>query len=148
MPPDNAVNDPEARHDGWLTIARFLPYLWPKDNSALRWRISIAVVLIVCAKATTLALPFFYKRAVDSMSLEGQQPLLIVTFAFVLAYALTLAIVGIVGTVVIWHDSFVQIAAVVAGWAVLLAAAGVVTVALTGEVPAADADAAFEIEIA
>jgi ABC-type transport system involved in Fe-S cluster assembly fused permease/ATPase subunit len=88
MPPDNAVNDPEARHDGWLTIARFLPYLWPKDNSALRWRISIAVVLIVCAKATTLALPFFYKRAVDSMSLEGQQPLLIVTFAFVLAYAL------------------------------------------------------------
>ena len=88
MPPDNAVNDPEARHDGWHTIARFLPYLWPKDNPALRWRISIAVVLIVLAKATTLALPFFYKRAVDSMSLEGQQPLLVVTFAFVLAYAL------------------------------------------------------------
>lgn len=63
-------------------------------------------------------------------------------------FAVWLAIVGIVGTVVIWHDSFVQIAAVVAGWAVLLAAAGVVTVALTGEVPAADADAAFEIEIA
>jgi ABC-type transport system involved in Fe-S cluster assembly fused permease/ATPase subunit len=88
MPPDNTVNDPNARHDGWHTIARFLPYLWPKDNPALRWRISIAVVLIVLAKATTLALPFFYKRAVDSMSLEGQEPLLVVTFAFVLAYAL------------------------------------------------------------
>jgi ABC-type transport system involved in Fe-S cluster assembly fused permease/ATPase subunit len=88
MPPDNAVNDPDARHDGWHTIARFLPYLWPKDNPALRWRISIAVVLIVLAKATTLALPFFYKRAVDSMSLEGHEPLLVVTFAFVLAYAL------------------------------------------------------------
>ncbi len=88
MPPDNATNDPDARHDGWLTIARFLPYLWPRDNPGLRWRISIAVVLIVLAKATTLALPFFYKRAVDAMSLEGQKPLLVVTFAFVLAYAL------------------------------------------------------------
>jgi len=88
MPPDNAVNDPNARHDGWRTIARFLPYLWPKDNAALRWRISVAVVLIVLAKATTLVLPFFYKRAVDSMSLEGQKPLLAVTFVFVLAYAL------------------------------------------------------------
>ncbi|MCB2047092.1 MAG: ABC transporter ATP-binding protein/permease [Novosphingobium sp.] len=88
MPPDNAVNDPNARHDGWRTVARFLPYLWPKDNAALRWRISIAVVLIVMAKATTLSLPFFYKRAVDSMSLEGQHPALSVTLAFVLAYAL------------------------------------------------------------
>ncbi len=88
MPPDNAVNDPDARHDGWRTVARFLPYLWPKDNTALRWRISIAVLLIVLAKATTLVLPFFYKRAVDSMSLEGQEPILIITFAFVLAYAL------------------------------------------------------------
>jgi ATP-binding cassette subfamily B protein len=88
MPPDNATNDPNARHDGWRTVARFLPYLWPKDNKALRWRISVAVVLIVMAKATTLSLPFFYKRAVDSMSLEGQQPILVVTFAFVLAYAL------------------------------------------------------------
>jgi ATP-binding cassette subfamily B protein len=88
MPPDNAVNDPNARHDGWATITRFLPYLWPRDNPGLRWRISVAVVLIVLAKATTLTLPFFYKRAVDSMSLEGQQPLLVLTFAFVLAYAL------------------------------------------------------------
>ena len=88
MPPDNAVNDPDARHDGWRTVARFLPYLWPKDNKALRWRISVAVILIVLAKATTLALPFFYKRAVDSMSLEGQEPILVITFAFVLAYAL------------------------------------------------------------
>jgi ABC-type transport system involved in Fe-S cluster assembly fused permease/ATPase subunit len=88
MPPDNAANDPDARHDGWLTIVRFLPYLWPKHDAALRWRISIAVVLILAAKATTLALPFFYKGAVDAMSLEGERPLLVLTFAFVLAFAL------------------------------------------------------------
>jgi len=46
MPPDNAVNDKNARHDGWRTLRRFLPYLWPADNPALRWRISVAVLLI------------------------------------------------------------------------------------------------------
>ena len=88
MPPDNAVNDPNARHDGWRTVARFLPYLWPKENTALRWRIIVAVILIVAAKGTMLSLPFFYKNAVDGMSVEGENPVLTVIFAFVLAYAL------------------------------------------------------------
>jgi ATP-binding cassette subfamily B protein len=68
MPPDTATNDPNARHDGWNTLRRFLPYLWPKDRPSLRWRIVGAVVLILLAKATTLALPYAYKRAVDLMS--------------------------------------------------------------------------------
>ena len=75
MPPDNAVNDPDARHDGWRTVARFLPYLWPKDNKALRWRISVAVILIVLAKATTLALPFFKTGSDESLiSLRRRTP--------------------------------------------------------------------------
>jgi len=88
MPPDNAVNDPDARHDGWRTVARFLPYLWPADNKALRWRIVVAVILIVAAKATVLALPFFYKRAVDAMTIKAAEPAFTVAIAFVLAYAL------------------------------------------------------------
>jgi ABC-type transport system involved in Fe-S cluster assembly fused permease/ATPase subunit len=88
MPPDTATNDPDARHDGWRTIARFLPYLWPSDNKALRWRIVVAVILILAAKATTLALPFFYKRAVDSMTVASAEPVLTIALAFVLAYAL------------------------------------------------------------
>ena len=88
MPPDNAVNDPNARHDGWRTVARFLPYLWPADNKALRWRIVVAVLLIIAAKGTVLALPFFYKRAVDAMTIASDQPMLTIALAFVLAYAL------------------------------------------------------------
>jgi len=88
MPPDNAVNDPDARHDGWRTVARFLPYLWPADNKALRWRIVVAVILIIAAKATVLALPFFYKRAVDAMTIASAEPVLTIAMAFVLAYAL------------------------------------------------------------
>jgi ATP-binding cassette, subfamily B, heavy metal transporter len=87
MPPDTATGDPDARHDGWNTLRRFLPYLWPADNPGLRRRIIVATLLIVVAKATTLVLPFFYKRAVDAMTLDGP-PLFTVAFAFVLAYAL------------------------------------------------------------
>jgi ABC-type transport system involved in Fe-S cluster assembly fused permease/ATPase subunit len=87
MPPDNAVNDPNARHDGWQTLRRFLPYLWPADNPALRWRIVVASLLILAAKATTLALPFAYKRAIDAMTVGGNA-LFTVAFAMVLAYAL------------------------------------------------------------
>jgi ABC-type transport system involved in Fe-S cluster assembly fused permease/ATPase subunit len=88
MPPDTAVNDPKARHDGWRTLRRFLPYLWPADNPALRRRITWAVLLILVAKATTLILPFFYKRAVDLMTIKTGSPLFTVALAFVLAYAL------------------------------------------------------------
>ncbi|MEO7246827.1 MAG: ABC transporter ATP-binding protein/permease [Novosphingobium sp.] len=86
MPPDNAVNDPSARHDGWQTLARFLPYLWPRDNPALRWRIIIAVLLIVLSTSTQLALPYLLKWAVDAMTLGGPKPLQFVMLS-VIAYA-------------------------------------------------------------
>jgi ATP-binding cassette, subfamily B, heavy metal transporter len=93
MPPDTATNSADARHDGWGTLRRFLPYLWPHDNPALRRRIIGATLLILAAKATTLALPYAYKRAIDAMSLPGTAPgttsgAYAVALAFVLAYAL------------------------------------------------------------
>ena len=88
MPPDNPSSDPAARHDGWHTLRRFLPYLWPADNAGLRRRIVVAIILILAAKAVTLALPFAYKRAVDTMSAAAGNPALTVVLAFVIAYAL------------------------------------------------------------
>ena len=87
MPPDTAITDKNARHDGWQTLRRFLPYLWPRDNPGLRRRIVIAVLLILAAKATTLALPYAYKRAVDLMTVQGNATVML-AMAFVLAYAL------------------------------------------------------------
>ena len=87
MPPDHPAPDKAARHEGWGTLRRFIPYLWPKDNAALRWRIVCAVVLIIAAKSTLLLLPFAYKRAVDAMNMTGGAAFQ-VAFAFVLAYAL------------------------------------------------------------
>ena len=87
MSPPIQSPSPDARHDGWMTLRRFLPYLWPTDRPALRWRIIAAIVLVLAAKATTLALPFAYKRAIDAMSITGDAGLQ-VAVAFVLAYAL------------------------------------------------------------
>jgi len=94
MPPDTPTSPKDARHDGWATLKRFLPYLWPADNAVLRRRVMGAVVMVLLGKATTLALPFAYKKAVDAMTLPAgsgaavAQPALTVALAFVLAYAL------------------------------------------------------------
>lgn len=89
MPPETPASPKDARHDGWQTLKRFLPYLWPADNPMLRRRVMGAVVMVLLGKATTLALPFAYKKAVDAMTLPaGAQPALTVAMAFVLAYAL------------------------------------------------------------
>ena len=90
MPPDTATHPTNARHDGWQTLRRFLPYLWPADNAVLRRRVVGACVMVLLGKATTLALPFAYKKAVDAMTLDTgkSQAALTVAMAFVLAYAL------------------------------------------------------------
>jgi ATP-binding cassette subfamily B protein len=86
MPPDNAVNDPAAKHDGWRTLARFLPYLWPRDNPGLRRRVMGACGLILISTAVQLALPYPLKWAVDAMGVSGPR---VLQFAllYVLAYA-------------------------------------------------------------
>lgn len=85
MPPENPTSA-GARHDGWGTLRRFLPYLWPEQDWALRSRIIGAVILILASTGTQFALPYFLKWAVDAMSVTGNR---VATFAmlFVLAYA-------------------------------------------------------------
>ncbi|MBN8501950.1 MAG: ABC transporter ATP-binding protein/permease, partial [Sphingomonadales bacterium] len=87
MPPDlPAMPLPAARHDGWGTLRRFLPYLWPRHDWRLRLRILIAIGLILASTATQFILPYLLKWAVDAMGVTGPR---VMTFAmlFVLAYA-------------------------------------------------------------
>ncbi|MEP0192011.1 MAG: ABC transporter ATP-binding protein/permease [Erythrobacter sp.] len=64
--PKKQTTVPEA--EGWHTIKRFLPYLWPKDNTSLRVRIAVAMLLVLAAKAVILSLPFAYRGAADAMT--------------------------------------------------------------------------------
>ena len=85
--PDTAVNSKPIDAESWAVLKRFLPYLWPSENSGLRRRIVIALILVLLTKAVTLALPFAYKRAVDAMTGEvGEAAML--AMALVLAYGL------------------------------------------------------------
>ena len=86
MPPDTADGKTISRDEGWRTLRRFLPYLWPADRPGLRRRIVLAMLLVLAAKAVTLSLPFAYKRAVDTMTNQGNE-LVMMALAFVLAYA-------------------------------------------------------------
>jgi len=94
MPPDTSTTEDakrELEHDGWQTLRRFLPYLWPRDNPALKRRIVIAMALVLAAKGVTLALPFAYRDAVDAMSGETSDSTtqaVTVAMALVLAYGL------------------------------------------------------------
>jgi len=85
MPPDTAPPPPHD-YDGWATLRRFFPYLWPRDHPALKRRIVGAMLLVLLAKATTLALPYAYKRAVDAMTTAANEGVMI-ALAFVIAYA-------------------------------------------------------------
>ena len=83
MNPEDISNNTDA---GWRTLRRFLPYLWPAGEPALRVRVVLAVVLVFAAKAATLAMPFPYKWAIDRMSagMEASAGLIV---GLVLAYA-------------------------------------------------------------
>ncbi|MFN4114329.1 MAG: ABCB family ABC transporter ATP-binding protein/permease [Sphingomonadaceae bacterium] len=85
MPPDYPTDTP-ADHDSWATLRRFLPYLWPKGDPGLRWRIVGAFLFVLLAKATILTLPFAYKYAVDAMTTPGNEGAM-VAMALVLAYS-------------------------------------------------------------
>ena len=87
MSPNIPAPDTHARHDGWDTLRRFLPYLWPKDRPALKRKIVISVGLVLVSKSITLSLPYAYKLAVDAMAVPGPVGFQI-AFALVLAFAL------------------------------------------------------------
>jgi len=87
MPPETPSSAPGARHDGWHTLRRFLPYLWPRDRPDLRLRIICAVLFILASTATQLTLPYFLKWAVDAMGLSTPK-VMTGALLFVIAYSL------------------------------------------------------------
>lgn len=86
MPPDTVTSRDRDSADNWSTLKRFIPYLWPKGEEQLKKRIVGAMLLVLIAKATTLVLPYVYKRAVDTMTAPANEAAM-VAMAFVVAYA-------------------------------------------------------------
>ena len=83
---DTTANDDLPKDKGSFAVLwRFLPMLWPKDDPGLRFRVVVAVVLVLAGKAITLVMPFAYKAVVDAMSGDtavfGAVAMLVVAYA-------------------------------------------------------------------
>ncbi len=84
MPP--IVEASDAAPAGFATLRRFLPYLWPADNRALRLRVVAALLLVVVSKSVTLSMGLIYKEAIDRM-VPALKPEVQIAIALVVAYA-------------------------------------------------------------
>ena len=77
-----AANQPPSGSD-WKTLSRLLPYLWQ-----YKWRVVIALSLMVCAKLANVSVPLLLKELVDAMSLKPNDPqaVLVVPIALLVGY--------------------------------------------------------------
>jgi len=82
----SAETNATRREPGWAPIRRFLPYLWPAGEPALKARVVLAMVLVFVAKGATLTMPFAYKAAIDRM-VPGMEEAAGLAVALVIAYA-------------------------------------------------------------
>jgi ATP-binding cassette, subfamily B, heavy metal transporter len=85
MPPDNPVST-DKPIAGFGSLRRFLPYLWPADNPALKRRVVIALLLVLVAKGITLSMGWLYKWAIDRM-VPGMEASAQIAMALVISYA-------------------------------------------------------------
>lgn len=85
MPPETPSRK-NRQQPGLALLRRFLPYLWPRRDAGLKARVIGAFLLVLCAKAIILIMPFAYKAVIDSM--DGQNdPAIMLAVALVVAYA-------------------------------------------------------------
>jgi len=74
---------PASSGGDWKTLSRLLPYLWQ-----YKWRVVIALSLMVGAKLANVSVPLLLKELVDAMSLKPGDPqaVLVVPVALLVGY--------------------------------------------------------------
>jgi ABC-type transport system involved in Fe-S cluster assembly fused permease/ATPase subunit len=79
--PGAAIPTPPG--NDWKTLSRLLPYLWQ-----YKWRVVIALSLMVCAKLANVSVPLLLKELVDAMSIKPGDPqaVLVVPVALLVGY--------------------------------------------------------------
>lgn len=67
------ANLSDTQIQGWNVIRRVIPYLWPAEPERrwVRYRVVIALTVLVLAKVIAVGTPVFYKQAVDALAPEG-----------------------------------------------------------------------------
>jgi len=78
------------------SLARLVPYLWPKDAPDLRLRVAIALVFMALAKLINVGVPVLYKLAVDALT-PGVAPVIVVPVMLVVAYGVARVLAQVFG---------------------------------------------------
>jgi ATP-binding cassette subfamily B protein len=71
----------------WSVIRKLLPYLWPDGQWEMKFRVVIAIILLILAKIATVAVPAVFGKVVDLLRpLETQE--VILPIALLIGYGL------------------------------------------------------------
>ncbi|NCO87638.1 MAG: ABC transporter ATP-binding protein/permease [Rhodobacterales bacterium] len=88
----------DARISGWRTIRKVAPYLWPQGQNWVKWRVSLALLMLFVAKIVAVASPLLYKWAVDRLGGDSSGPAMLMALGAVgLTVAYGLARLGNIG---------------------------------------------------
>jgi len=82
--PSAALGAAAVQAGDWGTLQRLFPYLW-----LYKWRVMVALTLMVGAKVANVGVPLLLKNLVDSLTLKPGQltAVLVVPVALLIAYA-------------------------------------------------------------
>ncbi len=67
----SSLTTTEVPKNGWRTIRRVAPYLWPEGQGWVKRRVIFALMALVLSKLIAVGTPLFYKAAVDALAGEG-----------------------------------------------------------------------------
>ena len=85
------TDTPHDRKVEIRVIARVMPYLWPKGQAWIKWRVVLAVASLILAKLVAVATPMILGAAVDSLSGvdDGSRLLMLGAVGLTIAYGLS-----------------------------------------------------------
>ncbi len=86
-PPSLDAPEPGRHYNHLKTLRTLLPYLWPRGEKEMKARVVIAMIFLFIAKGITVAIPIFYKFAVDALT-EKSAALLSIPVGLLVAYGL------------------------------------------------------------
>lgn len=62
------IGVPVKHVTGWMIIRQMLRYLWPKDKPGIKFRVVVAVGLLIGSKVINVEVPFIFKHAIDFLN--------------------------------------------------------------------------------
>lgn len=52
-------------------LRSLMPYLWPKESPLIKRRVVVSLGFLVLSKVANVAMPLFYKQAIDALGIKG-----------------------------------------------------------------------------